>query len=37
MSVQERPITSHADQAQWLHEVLHTLPEPQVHLVGVDR
>ena len=36
LSVQGRPITSDADQAQWLHEVLLALPEPRVHLVGVS-
>ena len=36
LSVQDRPITSDADQAQWLHEVLLALPEPRVHLVGVS-
>ena len=36
MSIQERPITSDAEQAQWLHEVLAQLPEPSVHLVGLS-
>lgn len=35
-SVQDRPITTDADQAQWLHEVLLALPEPRLHLVGVS-
>jgi pimeloyl-ACP methyl ester carboxylesterase len=33
-SVQSRPIDTDADQAAWLHQVLETLPEPEVHLVG---
>jgi pimeloyl-ACP methyl ester carboxylesterase len=33
-SVQDRPIESDEDQAQWLTQVLQQLPEPQVHLVG---
>jgi pimeloyl-ACP methyl ester carboxylesterase len=33
-SVQQRPITTPADHARWLHEVLEALPEPRVHLVG---
>jgi pimeloyl-ACP methyl ester carboxylesterase len=36
LSVQDRPITNDADQAQWLHEVLIQLPESQVHLVGLS-
>jgi pimeloyl-ACP methyl ester carboxylesterase len=36
LSVQDRPIASDADQAQWLHEVLVALPEPRLHLVGVS-
>lgn len=36
MSVQDRPITSAADQAQWLHEVLTQLPEPQLDVLGVS-
>ena len=36
MSVQQRPIGDPADHAQWLHEVLLALPEPQIHLVGVS-
>ena len=36
LSIQDRPVTSEADQAQWLHEVLLQLPEPQVHLVGLS-
>ena len=36
LSIQDRPITSDADQAQWLHEVLLQLPEPRVHLVGLS-
>ncbi|MGW3282154.1 alpha/beta fold hydrolase [Nocardia rhamnosiphila] len=36
MSVQDRPIETHADQARWLHEVLLALPEPEFHLVGLS-
>ncbi|MDR7279101.1 alpha/beta fold hydrolase [Catenuloplanes atrovinosus] len=36
MSVQQRPIRTPADHAQWLHEVLLALPEPRVHLVGLS-
>lgn len=36
LSVQGRPITSSADQAAWLAEVLAALPEPRVHLVGLS-
>jgi pimeloyl-ACP methyl ester carboxylesterase len=36
LSIQDRPITSDTDQAQWLHEVLLQLPEPHVHLVGLS-
>lgn len=36
MSVQSRPITSAADQAAWLHEVIEALPEPEVHLLGLS-
>ena len=36
LSIQDRPITSDADQAQWLREVLLQLPEPDVHLVGLS-
>jgi pimeloyl-ACP methyl ester carboxylesterase len=36
LSIQDRPITGDADQAQWLHEVLLHLPEPHVHLVGLS-
>ena len=36
LSIQDRPITSDADHAQWLHEVLLQLPEPRVHLVGLS-
>jgi pimeloyl-ACP methyl ester carboxylesterase len=36
MSVQQRQIDSPRDHAQWLHEVLLSLPEPQVHLVGLS-
>ncbi|MEL4505802.1 alpha/beta hydrolase [Luteococcus sp. H138] len=36
MSVQERPITSAADEARWLHEVLAQLPEKSLNLVGLS-
>ena len=36
MSIQSRPITSAADQARWLHQVLTQLPEPQLDLLGVS-
>lgn len=36
MSLQQRPIDDAVDHAQWLHEVLLALPEPQVHLLGVS-
>ncbi len=36
MSVQERPITSDADQAAWLHQTLDALPEESFHLVGLS-
>jgi pimeloyl-ACP methyl ester carboxylesterase len=35
-SVQSRPIAGPADHAQWLHEVLTQLPEPQLHLLGLS-
>lgn len=36
MSIQQRPIRTAADHAQWLHEVLLALPEPDIHLVGLS-
>jgi pimeloyl-ACP methyl ester carboxylesterase len=36
MSIQQRPITSPQDHAQWLHEVLQELPEPAFHVVGLS-
>lgn len=36
MSVQERPITDAADQAQWLDQALAALPEDRFHLVGMS-
>jgi pimeloyl-ACP methyl ester carboxylesterase len=36
MSIQERPITSDADQAAWLEQTLAALPEPSFHLVGLS-
>ncbi len=35
-SIQARPITSNADKAAWLHEVIDQLPEPHVHVVGLS-
>src|SRR5699024_9769654 len=35
-SVQERPITSAADQAAWLDQTLAALPENSFHLVGLS-
>ncbi|MDG4795984.1 alpha/beta hydrolase [Micromonospora sp. WMMD1082] len=36
MSVQERPIESDGDQAEWLHQALRTLPAERFHLVGLS-
>lgn len=36
MSVQERPITTAADEAAWLNQALEALPEDQVNLVGLS-
>jgi pimeloyl-ACP methyl ester carboxylesterase len=36
MSIQQRPISSPDDHAQWLHEVLAALPEPRLHLFGLS-
>ncbi|WFE21526.1 alpha/beta hydrolase [Solwaraspora sp. WMMD937] len=36
MSIQQRPIETPTDHAQWLHEVLIELPEPAIHLVGLS-
>jgi pimeloyl-ACP methyl ester carboxylesterase len=36
LSVQQRPIGSEDDHAQWLHEVLRALPEPQLYLFGLS-
>ncbi len=36
MSIQERPITSDADQAAWLEETLAALPEEAFHVVGLS-
>src|SRR6185312_5043047 len=36
MSVQQRPIGTPRDHAEWLHQMLLSLPEPQVHLVGLS-
>jgi pimeloyl-ACP methyl ester carboxylesterase len=35
-SIQQRPISTPADHAQWLHEVLLDLPEPRIHLFGLS-
>jgi pimeloyl-ACP methyl ester carboxylesterase len=36
MSIQDRPIGSAADKAQWLHQVLDQLPERQLYVVGLS-
>ncbi|WP_430789376.1 alpha/beta fold hydrolase [Actinoplanes sp. G11-F43] len=36
LSVQQRPIETESDHAQWLHEVLLALPEPRIHLFGLS-
>ncbi|WP_341719252.1 alpha/beta hydrolase [Micromonospora sp. FIMYZ51] len=36
MSVQDRPIDSDADQAEWLHQTLRALPSEKFHLVGLS-
>ncbi|MBX9390175.1 alpha/beta fold hydrolase [Streptomonospora nanhaiensis] len=36
MSLQDRPITSDADQARWLHQAVRALPEERVHLLGLS-
>jgi pimeloyl-ACP methyl ester carboxylesterase len=36
MSIQHKPISNAADQAQWLHEALIQLPEPQLDLLGLS-
>lgn len=36
MSVQERPISTDADQAAWLQQTIEALPGDQVHLVGLS-
>jgi pimeloyl-ACP methyl ester carboxylesterase len=36
LSVQQHPIDDVADHAQWLHEVLEALPEPQITVVGLS-
>lgn len=36
LSIQDRPIRTAADQAQWLHEVLQQLPEPRLDLLGLS-
>jgi pimeloyl-ACP methyl ester carboxylesterase len=36
MSVQDRPITSAADQAAWLHQTLAALPPPRFHVLGLS-
>lgn len=35
-SIQDRPITSGDDHAQWLHEVVQQIPANRVHLVGMS-
>lgn len=36
MSVQERPITDDAEQADWLQQTLEQLPERSFHLIGLS-
>jgi pimeloyl-ACP methyl ester carboxylesterase len=36
MSIQDRPITTAEEQAQWLHEVFTQLPETQLDLLGLS-
>ncbi|WP_211275343.1 alpha/beta fold hydrolase [Actinoplanes rectilineatus] len=36
LSIQQRPIRTDDDHAQWLHEVLQALPEPRIHLFGLS-
>lgn len=36
MSVQERPITDNVEQALWLDQALHQLPEDRFHFVGLS-
>ncbi|MGN9769212.1 alpha/beta fold hydrolase [Micromonospora sp. SD12] len=36
MSVQQRPIGSARDHAQWLHELLRGLPDERLHLLGLS-
>lgn len=36
MSIQDRPIEDHDDQAAWLHETLEQLPEPAFDVVGLS-
>ncbi|GIJ40885.1 alpha/beta hydrolase [Micromonospora andamanensis] len=36
MSVQERPIGSDEEQAEWLHQTLRALPPDEFHLVGLS-
>ncbi|WP_239095654.1 alpha/beta fold hydrolase [Micromonospora lutea] len=36
MSVQDRPIESDEEQAEWLHQTLRALPSDEFHLVGLS-
>ncbi|MFI5839998.1 alpha/beta fold hydrolase [Catenuloplanes sp. NPDC051500] len=36
LSIQQRPVETPADHAQWLHELVQALPEPQIHLFGLS-
>lgn len=36
MSIQQRPIRSDEDQAEWLHQTLAALPEREFHLIGLS-
>lgn len=36
LSIQQRPIETPQDHARWLHEVLLSLPEQRIHLLGLS-
>lgn len=36
MSIQDRPINTHEQQAEWLHQTLAALPEDSFHIVGLS-
>ncbi|MBG0563991.1 alpha/beta fold hydrolase [Actinoplanes aureus] len=35
-SIQDRPIETHREQADWLHQLLQRLPEPRFHVLGMS-